>query len=127
MCRCDQRGDCDDISDEKGCAIVIVDPKNYMKDKPPQEVIVKLRVELLKILEIDEVGMLYRTQYIVNQEWLDLRLTFHNLHHNQQLNTLIEEENLDVIFGSESWERDNLILREIIKLESHTVISNVHQ
>ena len=36
MCRCDQTTDCVDISDEKGCTIVVIDPKNYMKDKPPK-------------------------------------------------------------------------------------------
>ena len=63
-----------------------------MKDKPPQQAVVKLKVELLKILEIDEVAMLYRTKYTVNQEWLDPRITFYNLHWNQELNNLVEEE-----------------------------------
>ena len=30
--RCNQNPDCDDISDEKGCKIVVIDPKNYLKD-----------------------------------------------------------------------------------------------
>ena len=90
--RCDQNTDCDDISDEKGCKIVVIDPNNYMKDKPPKQALVKLRVDLLKILELDEVAMLYRTQYTVNLEWLDPRITFYNLHENQGLNTLVEEE-----------------------------------
>jgi hypothetical protein len=90
--RCDQNTDCKDISDEKGCKIVVVDPNNYMKDKPPKQALVKLRVNLLKILEIDEVAMMYRTQFTVNQEWLDPRIIFHNLHVNQSLNALVEEE-----------------------------------
>ena len=90
--RCDQEPDCDDISDEKGCEIVVVDPNNYLKDKPPKDAVVKLRVELLKILEIGEVTMLYRTKYTVNLEWLDPRITFYNLHENQKLNSLVEKE-----------------------------------
>ena len=90
--RCDQIPNCEDISDEKGCKIVVVDSKNYLKDKPPQQAVVKLKVELLKILEIDEVAMLYRTKYTVNQEWFDPRITFYNLHWNQELNNLVEEE-----------------------------------
>ena len=92
ICRCDQSTDCDDISDEKGCKIIVVDPKNYMKDKPPKEGVVKIRVELLKILEIGEVAMLYRTQYVLYQEWLDPRIELYNLHENQGLNTLVEDE-----------------------------------
>ena len=63
-----------------------------MKDKPPKDAVVKLRVELLKILEIGEVAMLYRTKYTVNLEWLDPRITFYNLHGDQNLNSLVEGE-----------------------------------
>ena len=44
-----------------------------------------------------------------------------------EFHTLVQEEEADVIFMSESWERDNLTLDKIIKLDKHTVISNVHQ
>ena len=63
-----------------------------MKDKPPKAALVKLRVDLLKVLKIDEVAMLYKTQYTVNLEWLDPRIIFHNLHKDQGLNILVEEE-----------------------------------
>ena len=48
-----------------------------MKDKPPKEALVRLSVDLLKILKIDEVAMLYKTQYSVNLEWLDPRITYY--------------------------------------------------
>ena len=67
-----------------------------MKDRPPKAALVKLRIELLKVLNIDEVSMLYETQYIVNLEWLDPRITFYNLHEDQGLNTLVEEEKLKI-------------------------------
>ena len=41
--------------------------------------------------------------------------------------TFVEQEEVDVIFMSESWERDYLSLDQIIKLEDHTIISNVSQ
>ena len=41
--------------------------------------------------------------------------------------TLTKEEQLDSIFISESWERNNLTLDKIIKLENYVVISNVCQ
>ena len=44
-----------------------------------------------------------------------------------EFHALVREEDLDVIFLSESWERENLPLDDIIKLEDHSVISNVHQ
>ena len=90
--RCNQNPDCDDISDEKGCKIVVIDPKNYLKDKPPKDAVVKLSVDLLKILEIGEVAMMYRTKYTVNLEWLDPRITFYNLHGDRNLNSLVEKE-----------------------------------
>ena len=44
-----------------------------------------------------------------------------------EFHTFVEQEDLDVIFISESWEREYLPLQQIIKLEDHTVISNVSQ
>ena len=45
----------------------------------------------------------------------------------EELVTFVKEESLDLIFISESWERENLPLQELLKLEDHTVISNVNQ
>ena len=47
----------------------------------------------------------------------------------QDLSTLkfVKEEEVDLLFMSESWEREHLTLDQIIKLEDHTVISNVSQ
>ena len=39
----------------------------------------------------------------------------------------MEHESVDLLFMSESWERESLKLKEIIKLKDHTVISNVFQ
>ena len=44
-----------------------------------------------------------------------------------EFHTLVKEEDVDVLFLSESWDRDYLPLEDIIKLEDHTVLSNVHQ
>ena len=90
--RCDQKTDCSDISDEKGCKLVVIDEKNYLKDKPPKKAVVKIRIALLKILEIGEVQMLFRNQFKLYMEWSDSRVTFYNLQENSVLNTLVEEE-----------------------------------
>ena len=39
----------------------------------------------------------------------------------------MNEEEVDILFMSESWERENLTLDQITKLENHQVISNVSQ
>ena len=44
-----------------------------------------------------------------------------------EFHTFVKEESVDVVFLSESWERDYLPLDEIISLEDHVVVSNVHQ
>ena len=44
-----------------------------------------------------------------------------------EFHTFVEEEQLDCIFMSESWERENLTLDKVIKLDDHIVISNVSQ
>ena len=44
-----------------------------------------------------------------------------------EFHTFVKEEEIDLLFMSESWERDYLTLDQIIKLEDHVVISNVSQ
>ena len=44
-----------------------------------------------------------------------------------EFHAFVEDENIDLIFMSESWERTNETLHQIIHLEDHMVISNVHQ
>ena len=44
-----------------------------------------------------------------------------------EFHTFVEEHEVDVVFMSESWERDNLQLDQIIHLKDHEVISNVYQ
>ena len=39
----------------------------------------------------------------------------------EEFHTFIKEEQVDVLFMSESWERENLKLEEIIHLENHKV------
>ena len=44
-----------------------------------------------------------------------------------EFHSLVEEEEADIIFMSESWERENKTLDQIVNLADHIVISNVHQ
>ena len=45
----------------------------------------------------------------------------------EEFHTFVKEDSVDLIFLSESWERENLTLKDIIKLDNHEVISNVFQ
>ena len=45
----------------------------------------------------------------------------------QEFHKFVEEESIDCIFMSESWERPENPLNDIINLPNHTVISNPHQ
>ena len=44
-----------------------------------------------------------------------------------EFHTLVSELSADLVFMSESWERENLTLNQIINLENYQVISNVYQ
>ena len=39
----------------------------------------------------------------------------------EEFHTFVKEEDVDVVFISESWERDYLPLQQLIKLEDHTL------
>ena len=96
--RCDQKEDCKDVSDEKNCLTVFVDPKKYLKDKPPpaltgeKKTEVKVRVDLLQILTLSVVEMKITTKYNLYLEWVDPRITFYNLKENTNLNGLVQAE-----------------------------------
>ena len=44
-----------------------------------------------------------------------------------EFHDFVKEEEVDLLFMSESWERQNLTLDKIIKLEDFEIISNVSQ
>ena len=43
----------------------------------------------------------------------------------EEFHTFVEQEEVDITFMSESWEREEKTLKDIIKLENHDIISNV--
>ena len=45
----------------------------------------------------------------------------------QEFHTFVKEESIDCVFMSESWERPDHPLNEIINLPNHEVISNPHK
>ena len=41
--------------------------------------------------------------------------------------TFVKEKEVDLVCMSESWERENLTLKEVIKIDDYSIISNVFQ
>ena len=44
-----------------------------------------------------------------------------------EFHEFVVNEDVDIVFMSESWERENKTLNELISLEGYQVVSNVHQ
>ena len=55
---------------------------------------------------------------------LNPRLVYNKI---DEFHEFVNSESIDIMFMSESWERDKITLKDIIKLDDHIVISNVHQ
>ena len=45
----------------------------------------------------------------------------------KEFHEFVASEEIDILFMSESWEREDKTLKDIINLENHTVVSNVYQ
>ena len=98
--RCDQFPNCEDFSDEDGCSLV-VQPANYAPDYAPftvteEGLLVKVKVnitiDLIKILDINEVGQIFGNQFNLYMSWYDFRLKLHNMKSNINMNTLTNTE-----------------------------------
>ena len=94
--RCDGVANCKDLSDEKSCKLVNIDPEKYLKGKTPPSETATLPVEVSgqvwKILEIQEVGQLTKIQFELSLKWFDSRLQYYNLKDNEKMNPLLYEK-----------------------------------
>lgn len=68
--------------------------------------------------------MIFQAMYLPKILNLNSRSAMNKI---QQISRFIEEEEIDVAFISESHNRENLRLEDEFKLDTHTVISNIHQ
>ena len=98
--RCDNKQDCNDVSDEKQCKIVALDEGKYLKDKTPppleegKNLQVMLSMNIFNILDIREVQNIIVLKFDLETTWLDSRLQFYNLKIDPGMNTLISVEKL---------------------------------
>ena len=97
---CDQFPHCQDFSDEADCDLVIL-PENYVLEYPPfkvddmgrpVKVNVSVRMELLAISDISEVGQTFTAQFNLFITWLDFRMEMFNMKEDMNMNTLTAEE-----------------------------------
>ena len=79
----------------------------------------KIKIQLLKILEIGEIEMLFRNQFKLYMEWFDSRITFYNLQENQGLNTLVEEEKFKIWTPSLIFDNTDQKVPSLTDEESH--------
>ena len=89
--------ECPDGTDETGCTIVVPDVGYNKLLVPParsqeERLQVKLMVNIVNILEINEVEESLTIRSLIARQWYDKRLTFHNLKENENFNTLSDAD-----------------------------------
>ena len=101
------------------CFRIISVPQGYNKLLAPnpvggKRVEVNLSMILVNILEIDIVGGLFRTRYILDRQWFDPSLKYRNLDKDYRINLVSEEEQDEMwfpnsVFPNELSEDDTLV------------------
>ena len=91
--RCDGKVECSDGTDETECRIVVPDVGYNKLLVPParrdeEKLQVKLLVNVINILEINEVEESLTMRSLITREWYDKRLTYQDLKENEKFNTL---------------------------------------
>ena len=103
-------------------------PKYGVKDGGVDDIKVKnIKEKINNVLKDEKFKMSKRIEQALSLPTLcnmNPRSVYNKL---EEFHTFVKEEELDVIFLSESWEREYLTLDKVIRLEDHTVISNVSQ
>ena len=100
--RCDQVVQCRDESDESNCQILVL-KESYNKRIPPITTVsatdftvvpvqVDISIDLLKVVKIEEEDNKIDFQFEITLQWMDIRLTYHNLKTKTSLNALSDED-----------------------------------
>ena len=100
--RCDQLPDCRDKSDERRCKMLVTE-EGYNKEVPPFTVsskdrsivpiTLKISIDLLKIVDMDEKDHKIDFQFKITLQWKENnRVLYHNLKKDTSLNTLSKDD-----------------------------------
>ena len=90
--RCNQLPDCEDLSDEDNCKVVVLG-KSYNRNVPPiknkhEKVNVNISLDILKLVDIDEHDYSIEIQFSITLKWNETRATYQNLKEEKTMNGL---------------------------------------
>merc|ERR1719474_853343 len=87
--RCNNIEDCDDVSDEKNCKTIAIDPEKYLKSKPPpsggKKLPVTLSCDIMVVQDIQEVSQYIKLKFRLSLNWKDARVSFYNIKADEAL------------------------------------------
>ena len=90
--RCNLVTDCPDLSDEKDCDLLRIDPdyKNELFPRSPDNgaLPIFVSVEILSLPKIDTLALTFTADFYLQMRWVDPRLTFYDLRGTAELNSL---------------------------------------
>ncbi|XP_068246271.1 uncharacterized protein [Palaemon carinicauda] len=94
---CDRRVQCQDLSDETDCSMVVL-PRGYQTTLPPPSqnmnnpLPVYFNLTLNSFEKIDAINNEFAAEITVRMIWKDMRLMFKNLRRDRQLNIILPSE-----------------------------------
>nr|XP_045592375.1 uncharacterized protein LOC123754216 isoform X1 [Procambarus clarkii] len=95
--RCNAKDDCIDLSDEDDCQLIIL-PKGYRSERPPDNeteglaIFLDSTVEILRFMEISDVRRVINVEFTVETRWNDPRIKYQNLGETLEWNKLSEAD-----------------------------------
>ena len=85
----------------------------------------KIRAE---VNEINCTSIYYKNENKIFQLPIILNLNPRSIYNKyKEFKDFIENHSIDIIFMSESWEREDHLVKDLLKLENYDIVSNVHQ